>query len=48
MNGSDVAPGTPYLLADLPVGVWLRSGAFEVAPAPEPVAEEAAEEEASE
>ena len=34
VNGSDVAPGTPYLLADLPVGVWLRSGAFEVAPAP--------------
>ena len=48
INGEAVSPGILFLPAQLPTGVWLRSGEIEVPPAPEPVAEEAAEEEASE
>ena len=47
-NGDAVTLGTPYLLADLPAGVWLRSGEFEVPPAPPASAGEESEEEASE
>ena len=47
-NGDAVTLGTPYLLADLPTGVWLRSGEFEVPPAPPASEGEESEEEASE
>ena len=48
INGEAVSPGILFLPAQLPTGVWLRSGEIEVPPAPEPVAGDAAEEEASE